>query len=62
MHGIVLRLPTLHKHDQKRGRLETSGGLRFVRASPSLSRIKGAKNLRPSKRLAGQLDTQSIHY
>jgi hypothetical protein len=52
MRGIVLRLPILHKHEQKRGRLETSDGLRFARASPSSSRIKGVKNLRRSKRVA----------
>ena len=54
MHDIVLRLPTLHKHEQKRGRLETSGGLRFARASPSSSGRKGVKNLRRSKRVAAQ--------
>jgi hypothetical protein len=52
MHDIVLRLPTLHKHEQKRGRLEASGGLQFGRASPSSSRIKGVKNLRRSMRVA----------
>jgi len=49
MHGIVLPLPTLHKHEQKRGRLEASGELQFARASPSPSGIKGVKNLRRSK-------------
>ena len=49
MHDIVLRLPILRKHEQKRGRLETSGELRFTRASPSLS---GIKNLPRSKCVA----------
>jgi hypothetical protein len=48
MHGIALRLPTLRKHERKREHLEMSGGLRFARASPSSSGIKGTKNLRHS--------------
>jgi len=51
MHGIVLHLLTLHKHEQKHGRLETSGELQFARASPSLSGIEKAnlRNIRRSK-------------
>jgi hypothetical protein len=67
MHGIALRLPTLHKHGQKRVRLETNGGLRFVRASPSSSGIKGTKDLRRSMHVGvfGQLEStqfETIEY
>jgi hypothetical protein len=60
MHGIVLRLPTLHKHEQKRGLLETSGGLRFAPVSPNSSRIKGVKNVHHNKRVAQ--DTEHVLY
>jgi hypothetical protein len=39
-------------HEQECRRLEMSGGLQFVRVSPSSSRIKGTKNLRCNKCIA----------
>jgi hypothetical protein len=48
MHDIALRLPTLLRHEQKRGRLGTSDGQRFARASLSSSEIKIVIKLRRS--------------
>jgi hypothetical protein len=53
MHDIALRLPTLRKHEQKRGRLGTSDGLRFARVSLSSSEIKVVMKLRRSRYLGG---------
>jgi hypothetical protein len=62
MHGIALYLPTSRRHGLKRVHLETNGGLRFMRASPSSSGIKGTKNLRRSKHMGvfGQLENTQI--
>ena len=62
MHGIALHLPTSRKHGRKRVHLETNGVLRFMRASPSSSGIKGTKNLRRSMHVGvfGQLENTQI--